>query len=146
MTKEFEEVVNAILFPSRLAKTFAPTGTAYPPYNLLKIDETTTVLEIAVAGFKENEISVTVQDGYLKVVGKKEQKEAEYIYKGIGTRAFERVFALSRDSIVDKAEYADGILSVFVIYQIPEEKKPKSIPISRVERQFLAEDAKTIYE
>lgn len=138
--KEFDEIVNTLLFPSRFAKTFAPTGTSYPPYNLLKLDDETTVLEVAVAGFREEEISVIVEDGILKIAGKKEANDNKYIYKGIGTRAFERTFALSKDAKVDKAEYADGILSVFVSYQIPEEKKPKAIPISRGERIYLTEE------
>lgn len=145
--KDFDEIVNALMFPARFAKTFAPTGTAYPPYNLLKLNDEVTVLEIAVAGFKESEINVIVEDGYLKIAGKKETSDsADYIYKGIGTRSFERTFALSKDAKVDKAEYADGILSVFVSYHVPEEKKPKAIPIARGERLYLTEEVKTLYE
>jgi molecular chaperone IbpA len=145
LEKDFDDIVNALMFPTRYAKTFAPTGTSYPPYNLLKLNDETTVLEVAVAGFKEEEISVVVEDSILKITGKKENSEASnYIYKGIGTRAFERTFALSKDAKVDKAEYADGILSVFVSYQIPEEKKPKAIPISRGERLYLTEDIKVV--
>jgi molecular chaperone IbpA len=145
--KDFDDIVNTLLFPARFAKTFAPTGTSYPPYNLLKLDDGITVLEVAVAGFREDEIRVVVEDSILKITGKKENSEQlNYIYKGIGTRGFERTFALSQDSKVDKAEYADGILSVFVSYQIPEEKKPKAIPISRGERIYLTEDVKVINE
>lgn len=147
LEKELDDMINTLMFPTRYAKTFAPTGTSYPPYNILKLNEEVTVLEVAVAGFKEEEISVVVEDGQLKISGKKEVNDsASYIYKGIGTRAFERTFILSKDAKVDKAEYADGILSVFVSYQIPEEKKPKAIPISRGERLYLTEDVKVVNE
>jgi molecular chaperone IbpA len=83
-----------------------------------------------------------VEDEKLKVSGKKETYESSnYVYKGIGTRSFEKTFALSKDTKVTNAEYADGILSVFVHYEIPEEKKPKQIPIHRGERLYLTEGA-----
>lgn len=140
LEKEFDEIVNTLMFPTRFAKTFVNSGSSYPPYNIIKVSDNETVLEVAVAGFKEEQISVTVDDGKLLVSGKKDNSNvADYIYKGISTRTFEKSFALSKDAIVEKAEYADGILSVHVKYEVPEEKKPKNIPISRGERVYLTE-------
>lgn len=139
LEKELDDIIT-MMFPTRIAKTFVNSGTTYPPYNIIKYSDTETVLEIAVAGFREDEISVIVEDAQLKISGKKETNDVvEYLYKGIGTRAFEKSFTLPKDSKVDKAEYADGILKVFVSYQIPEEKKPKAIPIQKTERVLLTE-------
>ena len=138
---DFDNIINTLMFPTQFAKNFVNTGAGYPPYNIIKSSENETVLEVAVAGFKEDEVNVVVEDGYLKVSGKKLTNDdgVNYLYKGIGARSFERSFALSKDAKIDNAEYADGILSVFVSFQIPEEKKSKSIPIQRGGREYLAE-------
>lgn len=140
--KELSEIFDALMFPTRNAQAHVPaSGASYPPYNLIRLSNTEAVLEVAVAGFKESEVSVTVENGQLKISGKKESTDElpDYLYKGIGARAFERAFTLSKDAKVTAAEYADGILSVFVTYELPEEKKPKQIPITRGERLYLTE-------
>lgn len=141
LQKDIGSIIDSMMFPSRYATTFANSGTTYPPYNIIRLPDSRTVLEIAVAGFKDNEITVTIETGHLKISGTKTETEetVEYLYKGIGARAFERTFALSKDAKVDAAEYADGILSVFVSYEIPEEKKPKQININRGNRLYLTE-------
>lgn len=140
LEKEIDEIVNSLLFPARYAKSFVNSGASYPPYNIIRLDEQHAVLEVAVAGFKEAELDVVVEDGVLKITGRKQESDSiDYIYKGIGTRAFERKFTLSQDARIEKAEYADGILSVFVEYIIPEEKKPNTIPINKGERLYLTE-------
>jgi molecular chaperone IbpA len=141
LEKEINDIFDYLSFPHRLTRTYAHAGSAYPPYNLIRISDTETVLELAVAGFKESEVSVTVEDNKLKIAGKKETSESstEYLYKGIGTRSFERSFVLAADSKVSSAHFVDGILSVFVHYELPDEKKPKQIPITREERLYLTE-------
>lgn len=140
LEKELDEIVNSLLFPARYAKSFVNSGATYPPYNIIRLNEQNAVLEVAVAGFKENELNVVVEDGVMKVSGRKQEPDnIDYIYKGIGTRAFERNFTLSKDAQIERAEYADGILSIFVVYIVPEEKKPNSIPIKRGERLYLTE-------
>jgi molecular chaperone IbpA len=140
LQRELDSIIDSLLFPTRYTSAYVNSGSSYPPYNIIRLSETETVLEIAVAGFKESEVTVVVEDEKLKVSGKKEATEtSNYVYKGIGTRAFEKTFALSKDTKVTKAEYADGILSVFVHYEVPEEKKPKQIPIHRGERMYLTE-------
>lgn len=140
LEKELNDVLDTIFFPSRLTRTFANNGSSYPPYNIVRLSDEKTVLELAVAGFKENELSVSVEGECLKISGKKEESgDIKYLHKGIGTRAFERIFTLAKDTKIDGAEYADGILSVFISYEIPEEKKPKQIEIHRGERLYLTE-------
>jgi molecular chaperone IbpA len=131
--------IDTMLFPSRFAKTFTNVGGSYPPYNIIKVSESETVLEIAVAGFRETEISVSIENNILKITGKKETTDhSNYLYKGIGSRYFERSFTLPADTKVEKAEYADGILSVFIQYELPEEKKPRQIALSKGSRSYLS--------
>jgi molecular chaperone IbpA len=142
LEREIDDIVNSLLFPARYAKSFVNNGASYPPYNIIRLDEQHAVLEVAVAGFKEADLNITVEDGVLKVSGRKQESDnINYIYKGIGARAFERSFTLSHDARIERAEYADGILSIFVEYVVPEEKKPNTIPINRGERQYLAEQS-----
>jgi molecular chaperone IbpA len=139
MTKDFEHIVNALLYPDRFAKTFGG-GSVYPPYNIIRVDENETVLEVAVAGFKETELQVIAENGMLKVSGKKTNADiANYAYKGIGARNFERSFSLDENSVVAKAEYADGILSVYIKMILPENKGTNTIPIGKGNREYLTE-------
>jgi len=106
------------------------THQSYPPYNLVKIDEDTYQLSLAIAGFSKDEVSVSVDNGSLVVKGEKtEETENQILHKGIATRKFTRTFALGEYMEVDRAEMADGILNIFVERNIPEEKKPKAIKI-----------------
>jgi molecular chaperone IbpA len=131
MTKELENIISAFMFPTPRTRNYVNTGAAYPPYNIVLLDQENTMLEMALAGFKEDELSIVVNDGHLRISGRKEDafEGPQYIYKGIGTRAFEKLFTLSPTAKVDSAEFVDGILSVRVSHEIPEEKKPKQIPI-----------------
>ncbi|MEY3378378.1 MAG: small heat shock protein IbpA [Bacteroidota bacterium] len=106
------------------------THQSYPPYNLVKIDDDTYQLSLALAGFSKDEVSVSVDNGSLIVKGEKaEESSKEVLHKGIATRKFTRTFALGEYMEVDRAEMADGILNIFVERNIPEEKKPKTIKI-----------------
>lgn len=103
---------------------------SYPPYNLTEIDEDHYKISLAVAGFSKEEVEVSVDNGSLIIKGEKSEDESEVVlHKGIATRKFTRTFALGEYMEVDRAEMADGILSVFVERNIPEEKKPKTIKI-----------------
>ena len=106
------------------------TRQSYPPYDLIKIDEDTYKLSLAVAGFSKNEIEVSMDNGSLIVKGEKtDETSNEVLHKGIATRKFTRTFALGEYMEVDRAEMADGILDIYVERNIPEEKKPKTIKI-----------------
>ena len=102
---------------------------SFPPYNLKKVDEETSVLELAVAGFSKNEITVTEEDGKLTISGEKAENDGEYVYKGIATRKFTRTYVLSEYVTVSVAELADGMLYIVLKKFIPEGKKARNIEI-----------------
>lgn len=119
-----------------MTRTFANSANTrnenYPPYNIVKLDDTHYVIEVAVAGFNESELDVELKDSVLTVKGQKEKKEstAEYIHKGISARNFERTFTLMPDLEVRAATVENGVLAVALEHIIPEEKKPKKIALT----------------
>jgi molecular chaperone IbpA len=107
-----------------------PGQSNYPPYNIVKTDENFYELQLAVAGFTQNDLDIEVKDGVLTVEGKKDSEdERTYLHKGISARAFRRTFTLSDTIIVSGADLTDGILTVSLENVIPEEKKPRKIEI-----------------
>ncbi len=105
--------------------TLHQTETNYPPYNLVKEDSVTFKLEIALAGFKRNEITVTTESGKLFVEGQTEKKDAEYIHQGLAKRAFTRSWTLSDDVEVRDVKFEDGLLSIELKRIIPEHQQKK---------------------
>ena len=106
------------------------TRQSYPPYDLLKLDEDTYKLSLAVAGFSKDDINVSVDNGTLIVKGELvEVTDAEVVHKGIATRKFTRTFALGEYMEVTGAEMKDGMLHIDIDRIVPEEKKPKEIAI-----------------
>lgn len=108
--------------------------TNYPPYNIIKHDENTFEVQVAVAGFGEGEVEVSVKDGNLVISGDK-QPEAhivgtEYLHQGISARRFVRTFSLADYVEVVDARSKDGILTVRLERKLPEAMKPKTIAIS----------------
>jgi molecular chaperone IbpA len=108
----------------------AATRQSYPPYDVLKLDEDTYQVSVAVAGFTKDDIDVSVDNGTLIVKGEiTEVTDGEYLHKGIAARKFTRTFALGEYMEVTGAKIEDGMLHITVDRIIPEEKKPKSIKI-----------------
>src|SRR4051795_8680608 len=105
----------------------------YPPFDLIKVGENEYRIELAVAGFKPDEIDITAQQNVLLVTGRKkeesEEKGSDYIYRGIANRSFERRFALADHIQVKGADMKDGLLSIELVREIPEAMKPKKIDI-----------------
>jgi molecular chaperone IbpA len=102
------------------------TETNYPPYNVIKESSTQTRLEIALAGFKSNEISVYTENNKLFVEGNKEPNdEKEYVHRGLATRSFTRVWTISDDVEVKKVVFEDGLLNIELSRIIPEHQKKK---------------------
>jgi len=97
----------------------------YPPYNVVKLDSSNVVIEMAVAGFKREDLEVTTEKNLLTVSSTKEEDEREYAYRGLARRAFKKTWELSEDSVIDKVMYEDGILSIYITQVIPEEKMKK---------------------
>ena len=115
----------------RLANVqLASRQTNYPPYDLLKMDEDTYQLSLAVAGFSKDDIDVSVDNGTLIIKGEiAEVIDAEVVHKGIAGRKFTRTFALGEYMEVTGAKMEDGMLHVNIDRVVPEDKKPKAIKI-----------------
>lgn len=113
------------------ARTTDASVSGYPPYNIEVIDESKYVVTLAVAGFERGELDLMVEKGILFVRGHKAQKEQrQYVHQGIASRAFERKFNLADHVEVTGADLRNGLLTIYLVKEIPEEMKPKSIPIN----------------
>lgn len=108
-----------------------PSNVSYPPYNIVKIDDESYSVDLAVAGFSKKDISISKEAESLTIEGKIEDKGSkEFVHKGLATRAFKRTFTLAEEIIVEGAKLENGILSISLKRVVPEEKKPVSIKIS----------------
>ena len=110
----------------------APEAQSYPPYNSEKTGDDSYRLTMAVAGFKPDELDMTVQDNTLIVSGRvnEEGSRSEVLYRGIAARAFERRFVLADHIVVDGADLQHGLLHVGLKRVVPEALKPRKIAIS----------------
>ena len=107
----------------------------YPPYNIERTGENAYRITVAVSGFAEAELSIVAKENTLTIKGEKTANEngrekSAVLYRGIAARAFERVFQLADFVQVKTASLENGLLYVDLIREIPEAKKPRSIPIS----------------
>ncbi len=117
---------------ARLIDTAQDAGSApaYPPYNIAKTGETAYRLTMAVAGFGQDDIEITVRENQLVVSGKlKDEVGGELLYRGIAGRAFERRFALADHIVVDGADLNNGLLHVALKRVVPEALKPRRVTI-----------------
>jgi molecular chaperone IbpA len=135
------------LFDMLENSTLGQTQENYPPFDLIKEGENEYRIELAVAGFKPEELDITAQQNVLIVSGRKkdesDEKGSDYIYRGIATRSFERRFALADHIQVRGADMRDGLLSIELKREIPEAMKPKKIDIGgskRSERSAIGND------
>jgi len=105
---------------------------AYPPYNIETRGEDGYRITMAVAGFSEDDLDVTIKEDTLYISGKLERKDEEvtYLHRGIAGRAFERRFELADHIKVVGAGIENGLLHVDLVREVPEEKKPRSIKIA----------------
>jgi len=105
----------------------------YPPYNIERTGDNEYRVTVAVAGFAENELSVVAKENTLTIRGEKnakeEEKRGDVLYQGIAARAFERAFQLADFVQVKGAKLEHGLLHVDLVREIPEAKKPRTIPI-----------------
>ena len=124
----------------------------YPPHNIVKLGDHDYLIELAVAGFKKDEIEVEVNDRTLSVKGEHVKEGREYIHKGISAKKFHRTFRLSEYVQVHGADIQDGVLAIQLKVVLPEEKRPRKIKIGynednthdRISNQnpeFLIEDS-----
>lgn len=108
------------------------TSSGYPPYNIEVVEENNYSITVAVAGFKEGELDIQVENGILTVRGKKESLESakNYLHQGIATRSFERKFNLADHIEVVNADLSDGLLTLHLVKEVPEAMKPRSVSIN----------------
>ena len=119
------------LLDSALRSQKASVG--FPPYDIESNGENRYSITLAVAGFEESELDIQVENGVLRVSGKKadEGEERSYLYRGIANRSFERKFNLADHVEVSGAELRNGLLIVSLVKEIPEAMKPRSISINQ---------------
>ena len=109
-----------------------PTN-SYPPYNIEAAGEDEYRVTMAVAGFGEDDIEITTHNGQLVVAGhiyRDEDDARKFLHRGIAERDFERRFNLAEHVVVNGAQLENGLLHIFLVREIPEEKKPRKISIA----------------
>ena len=104
-------------------------NSGFPHYNIKKAGEDKYILEMALAGYKKEDIDVTVDDGVLTVKGKSSEEKEDFVHRGIARRAFMKQLQLSEYVECKGAKLEDGILKVELNYDPPEDKRPKKITI-----------------
>ena len=107
------------------------TTNEYPPYDIIKEGESNYKIELAVAGFKKDELSIQLKDNTLTIKGESNSKNSngDYLHKNIARRSFSKGFSLADNIEIGSASFEDGVLSVSLTQNIPEEQRPKEIKI-----------------
>lgn len=121
------------MFDELMRVTAQQTNSNYPPHNVIKTGENTVTIEVAVAGFAEGEIDISLEKRVLTIAGnrkREEDAEHEYLHRGISSRDFRHTFTLAEHVEVKSASVINGILSVYLEREVPEEAKPKAIAIT----------------
>jgi len=110
---------------------FANQTSNYPPYNVLKHDDSHYEIELAVAGFDKDDITVEVNQNELIIRGNKinEEDASKYVHRGLAARSFERIFTLMEHHVVQDAEVVNGMLKIKINVIVPEELKARLITI-----------------
>lgn len=108
--------------------------TNYPPHNIARTDEQHYYIEIAVAGFRKNEISVEVEGDIITVKGERDREEdtTQYLYRGLSARDFVRYFQMSEHMVLKGAQIQEGILRIDMEFIVPEDKKPRVVDIVEI--------------
>ncbi len=116
-----------------VASRAAEGDTAFPPYNIEKLGTDSYRITMAVAGFSQDELDLTVQENMLIVTGKATEQanspERSFLHRGIAKRAFERRFQLADVIRVTGAGYENGLLHIELVREVPEHKKPRKVEI-----------------
>lgn len=111
-------------------------STGYPPYNIVRTDENKYLIEMAVAGFRKNEITVEIEQNQLTIRGQSETPNEsttrEYIYRGLSSRDFVRTFPLAEHIVVKEARIENGVLTVELERIVPDALKARVIDIIEV--------------
>ena len=147
-TLDFSPLYRSVVGFDRLADLLDAaaheTATGYPPYNIERTGDHEYRIEIAVAGFKPDELSIEVKEAVLTVTGRKAANDGErrFVHRGLAERNFERRFQLAEYVVVTEANLADGLLSISLKRELPEALKPRRIEIGSAAGSALIEDKK----
>ena len=134
-TVDFSPLYRSVVGFDRLADLLdaasADQAQGYPPYNIERTDENTYRIEIAVAGFKPEELTIDVKENRLTVQGRKAANDEarSFLHRGLAERNFERRFQLADYVLVTDAALADGLLSIALKRELPEQLKPRRVEI-----------------
>ena len=112
-------------------------ASGFPPYNIRKDAEEKYTIEMAVAGFSQEDLEVELKEGVLTIRSKSEKEEKEYIHRGIARRAFSRSFTLSDDIVIKGADLVNGMLTIDLERIVPEEKKARLIEIGQADKSKI---------
>ena len=113
----------------------------FPPHNIVKVDENNYLVELAVAGFNESEITIEVLKNTLTIKGEKDLDDTRnYLHRGIGTRTFRKTVKLAETVQVDGASLDNGILTLKLVNIVPVEKLPVKIAINTVSKPQLLQE------
>ncbi len=129
----FEEIWNEM---ERIAGL--STSNEYPKHNVIKLSESQFAIELALAGFKQEDLDIELKENLLTVKGKLLGDDKQYIHKGISTKDFIKTFRLASDVVINSATFESGLLTVNLSVVVPEERKPKKILIKK-EKELLLE-------
>lgn len=126
------------------AAASSDSASGYPPYNIERTDENTYRIEIAVAGFKPEELTLEAKENLLTVQGRKAANDEprRYLHRGLAERSFERRFQLADYVVVTDAQLADGLLSISLKRELPEQLKARRIDIKTAPKTDLIEAEK----
>ena len=108
----------------------------YPAYNIAKDDDEHYRIEIALAGFSQDDIDIQTEKGILTIAANKAEDSGNYIHQGIAKRAFSKMFRLAEYMKVKDAQFVDGILTVFLHKEVPDADRPKKVEINTKSRKL----------
>jgi len=109
----------------------------YPAYNIAKDDDEHYRIELALAGFSSDEISIQTEKGILTIEANKAEERGNYVHQGIAKRGFSKMFRLAEYMKVDDAQFVDGILTIFLYREVPEADRPKQIRINAKPKKLV---------
>ena len=147
-TIDFSPLYRSVVGFDRLAQLLetasVDAASGYPPYNIERTDENAYRVEIAVAGFRGDELNIEVKENLLTVQGRKTANDDQrrFLHRGLAERDFERRFQLADYVIVNEAKLADGLLSISLKRELPEALKPRRIEIDTSGQSPLIEGEK----
>ena len=115
----------------RFDSMFDSKPSSYPHYDLIKLDDEHYKIQLCLAGFKKEDITISIEEGNLTIEGaNKTEESGTYLHQGISSRKFKRQFSIADSVEIIKAQMSDGILTINLFNKIPESRKPKTISIS----------------